>query len=110
MPSDSSLRAPGTWANGRVLKPEERKRKRELDRVAKRKAAESQKASEIRIQALEQLVVELSGQIVKLETELASTRQSRTPHNHDNVQYRPLSEPIGPLSWPTIDFCRFNIP
>jgi len=109
MSSDSSLRAPGIWANGRVLKPEERKRKREIDRAAKRNAAESRKASEMRIQALEQLVVELSGRIFKLETEIASTRQSRTS-NLDHVQVKPLAEPIGPLSWLPINTCRFSTP
>ena len=109
MSSDSSLRTPGTWANGRVLKPEERQRKREIDRAAKRNAAESQKASEMRIQSLEQLVVELSGRIVMLETEIASTQQIRTL-NLGQVQVEPLAEPIGPLSWQPIEFCRFSTP
>jgi hypothetical protein len=106
MPSDSSLRAPGTWANGRVLKPEERERKREIDRAAKRNAAESQKGTERRIQALEELVAELLGRIVMLETEIASTRQSRTS-NLDHVQINPLAEPIGSLP---INTCRLSTP
>lgn len=105
MSCDLSLRVPGTWSNGRVLKPEERKRKRQIDRATKRKAAENQKASEIRIQSLEQLVVELSGRIVNLETEIASTRRSRISVL-DHSQIEPLVEPICPISWLPINTCR----
>lgn len=109
MSSELPLRVPGTWGNGRVLKPEERQRKRDTDRATKRKAAVNLKASEIRIQALEQLVVELSNRIVNLETEVSSTRYSRTL-NLDHAQIVPVVQPNNPVSWLPINTCRFSTP